>query len=64
MKTKRKSDPRITETYRGYSGPGWEFSVTGRASFVKRMVKKYVPEIQRIAAGQVRKPGAGLISAP
>ena len=52
MKTKTKKqrcDPRITETYRGYNAPGWELSATGRASWVKKIVNKYIPQVQRLA---------------
>ena len=47
---KRPVEEHVTETYRGFTGPGWELSVTGRPAWVKKMVKKLLPEIQQIAS--------------
>jgi hypothetical protein len=49
QKKKRKLSTGSRSLHRGYSGPGWELSVTGEPAWVKRMVKKWVPEIQQIA---------------
>lgn len=48
-KERKPARGHVTETYRGYNGPGWELSITGSPAWVKRMAKKWVAEIQQIA---------------
>jgi hypothetical protein len=36
----------VTLTYRGFTGPGWELSVTGEEKWAKRMAEKYIRKIQ------------------
>ncbi len=38
----------VTQTVRGFSGPGWELSVTGDAVWVEKMLRKFIPKIQRV----------------
>jgi len=40
----------VTQTLRGFNGPGWELSVTGSKPWVESMVRKFVPKIQRVAS--------------
>jgi hypothetical protein len=60
MKVKIKQKKMNAQVTERLCGGGWEFEVTGRPAWVRRMIAEYVPKIQAIVRQIEQRQGRTL----